>query len=485
MPKGLHALPEVPMAPNESKVAIQASLLSVLDDGSQSYFEQIESVQSGSLVVVTPDGLSSRRYWSPERRELHLKTADDYAEALRSHLDRAVSARLRGCDDHVGAHLSGGWDSSSVAATAARLIAPRGGRVIAFTATPREGYDQPAPPRKFGDESALAAATAALYPNMDHVLVRSSNRSPIDTLDQDFDLIEAPLVNPCNAVWFRAINEAARDRGLSVMLMAENGNLTLTDSGLDWPSELIAQGRWVKWFSVARALTRNGVMNWRGAVGSSFAPWIPSALWRTVDYIKGGRSHDAAFQTAVNPALFARLSRLASSTRDSLGRFGVDTFATRLELIRLEDSGNHRKGHLAESGIDIRDPTTDRRLIEFSLSTPMEQIVVEGRPRALARRALSDRLPNAVLEEKNRGYQAIDWHEGLTARRKQMAQIIEQLAACPPAARALDVPRMRRLIDEWPASGWDTPEIVSAYRLALLRGISIGHFLLRASMARS
>jgi len=33
-----------------------------------------------------------------------------------------------------------------VAATAARLLAPTGGRVIAYTGVPRAGYDGPSPP---------------------------------------------------------------------------------------------------------------------------------------------------------------------------------------------------------------------------------------------------------------------------------------------------------------------------------------------------
>ena len=57
---------------------------------------------------------------------------------------RRCHCRLRGTGD-VGAYLSGGLDSGAVAATAARLLAPSGRRVIAFTGAPREGYDGPAP----------------------------------------------------------------------------------------------------------------------------------------------------------------------------------------------------------------------------------------------------------------------------------------------------------------------------------------------------
>jgi hypothetical protein len=43
--------------------------------------------------------------------------------------------------------------------------------------------------------------------------------------------------------------------------------------------ELVAQGRWLTLFREARALMKAGRMRWRGALISSFGPWIPEALW--------------------------------------------------------------------------------------------------------------------------------------------------------------------------------------------------------------
>src|ERR1019366_7378547 len=101
----------------------------------------------------------------------------------------------------VGTHLSSGWDSGAVAATAARLLAPRGGHVTAFTAAPGAGYAGPDPAGRHGDESAGAAAVAALHPSMDHVVVRSAARSPLADLDRDIALTGRPALNPCNHVW--------------------------------------------------------------------------------------------------------------------------------------------------------------------------------------------------------------------------------------------------------------------------------------------
>ena len=61
------------------------------------------------------------------------------------------------------------------------------------------------------------------------------------------------------------------------------------------------------------------------------------------------------------------------------------------------DRGNFNKGVLATHGLDVRDPTADRRVLEYCLAIPPEQFILGGVPRSLARRAFADRLPAAVL----------------------------------------------------------------------------------------
>ena len=162
--------------------------------------------EPGHVVAVTANGLTTRRHWQPSRRRIAFRRPEDYSEALRELLDQAVHCRLRGTGD-VGAYLSGGFDSGAVAATAARLLAPSGRRVIAFTGVPREGYDGPAPRNRIIDEGPYAAATAALYPNIEHVLVRNEGRSPLEDLDRNFFLFERPFLGLCGTGWSNSIGQ--------------------------------------------------------------------------------------------------------------------------------------------------------------------------------------------------------------------------------------------------------------------------------------
>src|SRR5262245_33787438 len=213
MPKGLHALPEVPYAPDEERIA--EFLLLIPETGSQSFFLGIERVEPGHVVVATANRLTSRRHWQPSRGRIALTRSEDYSEALRDLLDQAVHCRLRGAGD-VGVFLSGGLDSGAVAATAARLLAPSGRRVIAFTGVPREGYNGPAPRNCIVDEGPYAAATAALYPNIEHVLVRGEGFSPLDGLDHNFFLLQRPVLALSGAGTGNNMSNAMRKRGLKV-----------------------------------------------------------------------------------------------------------------------------------------------------------------------------------------------------------------------------------------------------------------------------
>jgi asparagine synthase (glutamine-hydrolysing) len=69
----------------------------------------------------------------------------------------------------------------------------------------------------------------------------------------------------------------------------------------------------------------------------------------------------------------------------------------------------------------------------------------------------------------------------MTADLESLAAEIERIGASDAAAGLVDVPRLRALASNWPRGGWHSPEVNTAYRIALLRAVSAGHFIRRAS----
>jgi asparagine synthase (glutamine-hydrolysing) len=476
MPKGLHALPELPVAPDEETMARFLALMP--EQGTRTFFRNVERVPPAHLGIVTAEGVSFRRYWNPQPERLRMRR-EDYAEAVRAGLDKATAARLRGADGRVATHLSGGLDSSAVTATAARLLAPDG-KVTAFTAVPREGYAGRLGRGRFGDEGPHAAALAALYPNIEHVLIRSGHRSPFDRLDRNFFLYERPMLNLCNAVWTDAISDAARERRISVLLTGQMGNMSFSYTGLELLPELLAKGRLLRLARLALRLRRTGT-TLESAASHAFGPFLPAWLWTGINRLRG-RQMKISDYSAIDSACAERLRDTARvAGLDFNYRPRRDPVGTRLWVMGRVDGGTYHKGHLAGWGIDMRDPTADRALVELCLSIPAEAYLAGGRARGLARDAFADRLPPVIADETRKGLQAVDWHEGMTAARGALEDELTRICAVPEAEGLLDTGMLRRLTEQWPETDWNRGESQARYRLALLRGVSSGHFLRKAS----
>jgi asparagine synthase (glutamine-hydrolysing) len=472
MPKGLHALPEVPYAPDLTRLAHR--IAQVRPAGSGSFYEGIERIEPGYAAIVTATGMSVRRHWTPRQHKLKLATPHEYAEALREVLDRAVCARLRGVND-VASQLSGGLDSTSVTAAAARLQAERHRRVVAFTSAPRIGYDGRCAINNFGDESQHAAAVAALYANLDHVIVRPDGRTPLADLEANIRLYDKPVLNPCNALWMSQIYAGARMRGIRVVLSAQLGNATISYNGRALLTEAFAAGRLAHWMRESIAITRSGWATWPGVLRQTIGPYLPRGLLARFERHYAGSAAAALLRTPIPQSRVEAFEQLRQATHDR----AADSWNHRMQWLRQNDRGNENMGALGGWGIDCRDPTADRRVVEFCLSVPTDLYLRGGVPAYLLRRAMSDRLPPVVLQERRKGLQFADWHESMTTARGSIAALIEQLSACEPVARRLDIPRLRAALDNWPGGGWERPEISHLYRTVLLRSLSAGHFVQR------
>lgn len=472
MPKGLHATGEIARRANLASLA--EHLLLLPHEGGSTYFEGLERVEPGHYTAISPGGARAVRYWSPRREDLKLRGRDEHVEAFRALLDQAVAARLRGADGLAAAHLSGGWDSSAVTATAARLLAPGGGRLVAFTSVPRPGGSRAAPRNRFADESALAAATACRYDNVEHVLVEHSGASPLAGLDRDLALFERPLFNLCNQVWLEQIRAAARDRGATVLLTGELGNWTISTAPHTRLNGLLDEGRYVDWAREAGALLRGREARLRAVASASFAPWLPRAVQRMIR-----RATAPDWPRPIHPNAVAAFERRLRDRRSGPNVFPKSHFEKTVAVLRHADYGQYRKGVLAGWGIDKRDPTADRRLIDFCASLPLDMLIADGARRPLARASLSDRLPAEVLDQTGKGYQSADWGEALTADLDRVHRLIDRIAADPVAAALIDVEHLRRLVREWPQDEWESMRTIQLYRSGLLDALAVGHFVLR------
>lgn len=142
----LLALPCVPETLDEARIVrfIAAGIHPMMVSTTETFYQNIDKLAFGHTLQLTPSKSktpSLSRYWRPEDSPaVRYKTVDEYAHALYERVEAASAARLR-TDYPVGAHLSGGLDSSSVAVIAARLLRAQGRELAAFSWSPTPGDD--------------------------------------------------------------------------------------------------------------------------------------------------------------------------------------------------------------------------------------------------------------------------------------------------------------------------------------------------------
>ncbi|HEX8448697.1 MAG TPA: asparagine synthase-related protein, partial [Allosphingosinicella sp.] len=273
-----------------------------------------------------------------------------------------------------------------------------------------------------------------------------------------------------------------RERGNRVLLSGARGNMSFSYDGMPLLTQLLTSGRLLRLARESLALIRNGTRV--GTVAAqTIGPFVPVTLWQTIGWLRGRGRHLTDY-SAISPEAaqaFRVIERGAERGLDPSYRPRRDPHETRLWALRRVDVGNYNKGYLAGWGIDVRDPTADRRLIEFCLTVPTDQYLRGGVRRALARTAFADRLPAKIIDETLKGYQAPDWHVDLVDGRGELKDEIGRIAACTEAADTLDHGSMRQLVDAMPSGDWHKGETTQKYRLSLLRGVSAGHFIRKAA----
>jgi asparagine synthase (glutamine-hydrolysing) len=403
------------------------------------YFRGVTRLLPGHCLTFSRGDLRLRRWWNPDLAPLKLSQSD-FIDAHRELLDKAVGCRI-GLAKRIACYLSSGWDSTAVAASAARA---KHSRIIGYTSAPRRGFDGPVPPGYFADESDIAARAAARF-GIEHHVLRATPLT-LEFLEAQAVAYQDPARNIINAAWGSAIHHAVRESGANILLTGALGNLSLNYGGLSVLPQWISDGRLGDWAKQAFYVSRRQDLRWRSILWNSFGPSLPGSVWGVFQRtVLGQAKHPAIF---LHPHLrerrksrFARIQPSGSPARD------------RMRMIASLDHGLVTKGALGEAGIDERDPFADRRLIEFSLRLPPDQFLKDGIFRPLARSALADRLPAEILDARLRGLQAADWPARFP--QSEASRILDAVEDCSDVAELLDIPALRAAVSDWPETDRD------------------------------
>jgi asparagine synthase (glutamine-hydrolysing) len=364
--------------------------------------------------TLTYDGtVRLEEYWRPSTE---LKRTDPAAarEELRGILRSSVESHTV-ADVPVGVFLSGGVDSSAIAA---HLDHPR-----TFTV----GFD-------VEEHSELPYARLAAdrfgAEHQEETVGLSDIDEALGSLREMFD---EPFGD--SSGWATYVVSRAARRSVKVVLSGEGGDETF--SGYGW------YGRWLR--------SRPGIL---GALAGALPPFSPagrSAQRRVSDPVERYAALVGLFTLPQRRALLA--PDLVARDVDPLWHFRTHWRPELDPVKRLQWLDLHTylpddilvkvdRASMAVS-LEVRPPLLDHRLVEFSLSLDSAMLRKDGEGKILFRRVLDGKVPREILERPKKGFSM-----PVRAWIRQRPRILEEALRRLSEAGVLRSPRPRRFDSE-------------------------------------
>ena len=479
MPKGLFCFPGIAKRLNQQY--LEDYLLLLPADGDKSLFDDVHRVIPGEIVTLRASGSVRTRYFDyREVQKIRLASNEEYVEAFKLVLDTAVRRRLRATTP-IASYLSSGFDSSTISACAARLLGESGQALTCYTAVPAEGFELKTDGPFHVDEGPGARAVAAMYPNINHRMLRTGHLSPFRDLEEMLELLDRPPLNLCNSVWVNEIQRAAARDGTQVLLSGSLGNASISYDGVPYLAQLLKSGRWLSLARIIRPhLQGDKLKALRFFAKHSCGPLLPRWLWTLIEKSAGrGFQSDPSAYTAVKDARGGRkrfYRRARELDWDLSYRPSSNGLEQRVSLLSRIDIGEYSMIANAR-GVDQRAPALDRDLVAFCLGIPESQYVGGRHFRWILIRAMRARLPPEVLFPRSSGLQAADWFMGLSTETDEVRSRLMKLSENQRVDGLIGIDGLKELIEEWPTDGWGTHAVDQAYRFKLLRGLTMGEFV--------
>lgn len=473
--KGLLALPEVPKQPNLLQVT--RTLTTFAGNGSETAYQDIFHLPPAHTITVSGDRVEISRYWDLENiSPIHLHSDEEYVEAFLALYSEAVSCRMRSYRP-VGATLSGGLDSSSVCALAARQLRTQEKVLPVYSAVPRYETETVTNRNRFGDESPYIEANRQWIDNLDVYYLRSERISPLAGIKKSLWLHDRPGHAALNAFWIVDLLQTAREQHLGTLLTGQCGNYTVSWNGNteNWWRSLL-QG---KWQTLIDRASQTELSPWEAIKRYLLRPLAMPTLEQFRRLQSVGNDPWESY-SAINPEL-ARSLALGQKMREENHdpTFSNNSTLTRLQifLITTRQIGTIWQENGAGYNLEIRDPTIDKRLTEFCFAIPDEQYERNGQNRWLIRRAMQELLPDKVRLNQRKGLQAADIGYRLLNSFSEVRQTLERLQKSELATQVLDLAKMERVLLS--LENRVTRKNSIQCSTILMRGLMSGLFLLR------
>jgi len=466
---------------NEARVADSAMIN--FSDQESSWFENIRRVPLGSAVEIERGRppVVRKCYDLFDCPDVRLASDAEYIARASELLNEGIRACIAGFRK-PGVTLSGGLDSPQVAVRTLAAL-PDGQRLPTFTFHPEPGYDGRVQIGMVGNERPFVEAFAAMHPGLDPHFTANEGYEHDHRWNEFFHLMGGAPSGLCNMYVFHGLLSGASKGGCDLLLLAEWGNYTFSDKG-DWGFvEYLLKGRWRQlWMALAR-LKHDGRPFFSRFLARSVLALMPDPVWRLVRRIAKPRNR--ALIDLMQP--LTRDYRITSGAERRLRASGLtieryQPWNRRHAQRLLFQNGDGEGAEIYQAfeqmyGVALRDPLAYRPFVEFCFGLPVEMFLRDGQMRWLAKQMARGIMPEEQRENRLNGRWDADWYLRIGRRRQDYIAELDRLAGDDRIAAAIDLPRLRAALEDWPEQTETDQQKFFTREFAVPRGLLAARFI--------
>lgn len=373
-------------------------------------YQEISLMLPATVARFNAAGKTQQVYWSFENGDVKkvCKSPEEYRNQFFSLYESCVRDALVSSGE-VGIAMSSGLDSSSVGVLAARELNKKGKELHSYTFVPHAKIEQTEEGNSLYDESGYVKKLAELYPNIRTTFLTNQGKNLFADMDFCMELLEMPYKTGTFPNHYEMCMEGAK-AGCKVFLNGGFGNNTVSYGEINHILyDLYKRKRFVTLLNWLNRFCKHENIGRKTAIRSLFK-----------NYREAQKTGHRELQAPDNFYLIPSILK----DYDREKRFSADK---RLLLATEYLDSNRYKSHLQATallmylgvfetkfglatGMLLRDPTKDIRLLSFCNALPYELFAYGGTPRWLIRSSFASLLPEEMLGKwRQKGVLNVDW----------------------------------------------------------------------------
>lgn len=478
--KALLALQEVRVKPNQHKYREYLTWTTAyVPYSAETFYETIYSVLPGHYLRVTSQDVQLQPYWQPDLNQFSgLTNPDAYASLFHDYFIEAVDRRIHG-KKLVGAHLSGGLDSSSISGVAQSLLIQQHRPSLH---TFNIDTEQPS-----ADEQEYVQAMVDRWHSQHHRV-----RPVADVLDSvlkinhQFDRPEHFIIP---SSFHLSVSLEAQQMGCDILLTGHDGDSTIP-TGFDLLDKLLDDNDWEQLQIACQQMVsfRDRTMFFLSAdwlklpeqakyekyvlyviggelkkrlsnqSGVSFLGMLRDqkrifglSTTSIIAYLAKRVQEKLTYRELINNALSIDFKqrvplREQQSTNDLITHLSTEHKVPINQIVHTTNViCNEQMNHIgAYYGHQYSFPFFDKKIIELGLATPLDVHFNKGQGRGLIRNGLQDILPSSILSRLTKA----NFVEYSTLAAQQLYQATHEQFSSPghPIWEVIDPQQFSRIV---------------------------------------